>query len=506
MTRPLAALVGFLTLAIPAASYGQGRGRVPAVGSEAFRFALFKHEIKPLSTVPDAFVDPRQTIIVVLGDVRPPGRFGSVIDGQQLRQFMASGGAILIASDGSVGMQAVGAGRGPDWAAEFGINLRITNGRLVADPPNCYHREPDYPLVKPRVRTEWGKPSPFDLFKDVENDGALRIASDHPHEMSVPAGGRFLVKNLAGYTDGTRVAATGLPVAPPMNHFAISLQTQPELGDDPSGRMIVLGNRGVLSNAMTGLVPDDKNPLGYHLDNGNWAFTKRTIEWLQGGPQPRTKCLFIEDGRVVDRFAVELPNVRPPMPNIPPDVIANWLLNAANPIVEEAQQRDVFNRFLDRAFGFSRLVRIFLTVVTVLFILACLRRLVRGYRKAEPAATLTPAARDSLLPRGGVVRQRTAAQLEVGNLYEAARRRVRERFDVLGGRPGPAGQMPPILTANDLQDGPLLYQSVRWLWALGYGETPLSVPPADWDRTNVLLERVTARAARGDWSFGQEAE
>jgi hypothetical protein len=186
-------------------------------------------------------------------------------------------------------------------------------------------------------------------------------------------------------------------------------------------------------------------------------------------------------------------------------VIANWLLNAANPIVEEAQQRDVFNRFLDRWLGFPRLLRLFLTVVTVLFILACLRRLIRGYRKHEPAATQTPAARDNLLPRGGVVRQRTAAQLDVGNLYEAARRRVRERFDVLGGRPGRSGQMPPVLTANDLPDGPLLYQSVRWLWVLGYGETPLAVPPADWDRTNVLLERVTARAARGDWSFGQEA-
>ena len=103
------------------------------------------------------------------------------------------------------------------------------------------------------------------------------------------------------------------------------------------------------------------------------------------------------------------------------------------------------------------------------------------------------------------MRQRTASQIDVGNLYDAARRRVRDRFDALGGRPGPSDKIPPILTANDLPDGPLLYQSIRWLWALGYGATPLAVPPADWDRTNILLERVTARAARGDWSFGQEA-
>ena len=63
--------------------------------------------------------------------------------------------------------------------------------------------------------------------------------------------------------------------------------------------------------------------------------------------------------------------------------------------------------------------------------------------------------------------------------------------------------MPPVLTANDIVDGPLVNQTVRWLWTIGYGETPLAVPPGEWDRLNVHLERLSARAARGDWSFGQ---
>jgi hypothetical protein len=447
-------------------------------------------------------------MIVVIGDVRPPNMFQKVVDGVQLRQFMSGGGAILVATDGPTGGRLLGAGRGPDWPIEFGFPLQITPGRLIADPEHCYQGKTSQPFVKPLPRTEWGKESPFDLFKDQEKEGPLPIATRNPSEMSVPrGGGRFLLKNLAKYVETTHRVGVPPQIAPEVNHFAISLETQPGFGDRPNGRMIVLANRGVFTNEMSGFVRDPADRRGYHLDNGNLKFADRTIEWLQwNGPTARTKCLFIEDGRIIDRFAVELPrNPGAPIPKIPPDVIANWLLNAANPIVEDAQQRDVFNRFLDRWLGFPRLLRLFLTVVTVLFILACLRRLIRGYRKHEPAATQTPAARDTLLPRGGVVRQRTAAQLEVGNLYEAARRRVRERFDVLGGRPGPSGQMPPVLTANDLPDGPLLFQSVRWLWVLGYGETPLAVPPADWDRTNVHLERVTARAARGDWSFGQEA-
>jgi hypothetical protein len=110
-----------------------------------------------------------------------------------------------------------------------------------------------------------------------------------------------------------------------------------------------------------------------------------------------------------------------------------------------------------------------------------------------------------LLPRGGILRQRTAAQIEVGNFYEAGRRRVRSRFDVLGGRPAADGRMPAVLTANDLPDSPLLRQTISWIWLVGYGESPVAISAGEWDRLNALLERVTARAARGDWSFGVEA-
>src|SRR5262249_16936105 len=153
---------------------------------------------------------------------------------------------------------------------------------------------------------------------------------------------------------------------------------------------------------------------------------------------------------------------------------------------------------------FPRLVRMFLIVVTIVFILFALRWLRRGFRKAEPGATLTKNVQAGLLPRGGVLKQRTAAPFEVGNLYAAPRRRARTRFDVLRGRPASDGKMPPVLTANDLPDGPMIYQTVRWLWGIGYAETPVTVAPTEWDRVNALLERVTARAARGDWSFGQD--
>jgi hypothetical protein len=118
--------------------------------------------------------------------------------------------------------------------------------------------------------------------------------------------------------------------------------------------------------------------------------------------------------------------------------------------------------------------------------------------------TLGPTAQAALLPRGGVLKQRTAAQIQVGNLSEGAARRVRDRFDVLGGRPGPDGRMPPVLIAADVTDALILRRTVEWLWALGYFDAPVTVPLGDWDQMNGLLERVMVRASRGDWSFGQD--
>ena len=161
------------------------------------------------------------------------------------------------------------------------------------------------------------------------------------------------------------------------------------------------------------------------------------------------------------------------MPDIPPEVIANWLLNTANSIIQEKQEEDWFNRFLLGNFGFPWLARLFLLTVTILFLFMALRWLRRGLRKAEPTSTLTKNVQTSLLPRGGVLRQRTASQIEVGNLHEAARRRVRSQFDVLGAAPNASGKMPPVLTANDLPDGLLMQQTIRWLWAVGYGESPV---------------------------------
>jgi len=492
--RALALLILMFLPASVIAQQGTG-GTIPVSGSELFRFALHKNDLSPLSNPIHAIQNPKSTVIVVLGNTNNLGqhfRFGA---GRAFRQFVADGGALLIATDMATAPQG-----NQGWAQVFG--MEVTGLHVAAGRDRSYKGDLQRPFVKPRVPQFFQSPSPFEIF-NVPETGTDAIATDRPGIMTVPHGIPDCdVESLAGYPDGSRVQEANQRLPPHLDHFALSIRHL--FGP---GRIIVLADNGVFANGMMGFPESYDGTEELKFSNGNWAFTHRTIQWLKAGsPEPRTNCLFIENGEIKTQFAVPVPpRPKPPIPDLPPDVLANMILNSMNPIIDEAQEKNLFNRILEGWFGFPRLVRLFVYIVTALFVFAGLRWLARGQRKVEPGTTLTAAGQAALLPRGGVLRQRTAAQIEVANLYEAASGRVRDRFDVLGGRPAPTGGIPPILVAGDVNDAPVLRRTVEWLWSVGYGDRPVPVTPAEWDQLNRLLERVMVRASRGHWSFGQEA-
>ncbi|HKB03834.1 MAG TPA: hypothetical protein VKD90_16540, partial [Gemmataceae bacterium] len=491
--RLLAAGLAALALGAPAV----GQNTLKFEGSEVFRFALHKKNIEPANQaqVGEVIRSPRHSMIIVLGDT---STLHNRVRPDQLRNYVLSGGAVLIATDTRTVPDGGRAGRPYlGWAGVFGVG--ITGEHLIAPPDQSYGTNLDRPFVQPIAGLGGRRdPSPFDLFDGVPAAGPEAVATDQPSWIipGVAPPGSFR-NDLAEYPRGAQRPGDREPRIE-RRYSAVSLRA-----NDQIGRMIVLATPSVFANGMLGFKEAD-NQVGYTFDNGNWAFADRTIEWLKGGGE-RKWCLFIENGEIKEKFAEELPKPpRPPIPEIPPDVLANILLNHSNGVINELQEKNFFNRAMEGFFGFPRIVRAFLIVATVLFLFYGLRWLARGQRKPERAAATSPAQQAALLPRGGVLRQRTAAQIEVGNLSEATGRRVRDRFDVLGGMPAPGGGMPPVLIAIDVADAPVLRQSVRQLWEIGYGEGPARVLPTEWDRVNALLERVTARAARGDWSFGQD--
>jgi hypothetical protein len=491
--RAALAAVALLTIGLAQAE-GQGMDKLPYGGSEAFRFALHLNKLKPVSQPLDALQSPSDSIIVISGDT---SSFPVPINGARLKQFLDFGGAILVASDTS----------SDAWGNQFG--LQITGRRLeVFQLGKAYHHIGSRPFVKPRPGVPGAADSPFAIFRGIEETGVHAVATDSPSEMQIGRPRNYLVKDLAGYVDGTRPENQLLPITDANNHFAVSIQPGGP-GNIGTGRMLVMADNSVFINGMMRAHDDPNVPEGFSFDNANWRFTNQTIEWLKGGgPEPRTQCLFIEDGMVINAFAKEVPQPpSPPKPKITPEMalaIANIALRVLNDQIPRLEERDYFNRVLERWLGLPLLLRRFLICVTILLLVTAFGWLARSSRKQERAAALSPAMMSAATPKGGLFRQRTAAQIDVGNLHEAARRRIRSAFDLLGARPGSPGRMPPILTASDIGDGPMLHQTVRRLWLLGYSDQPASVAPADWDRVNALLERLVLRAAKGDWSFGQE--
>ena len=176
--------------------------------------------------------------------------------------------------------------------------------------------------------------------------------------------------------------------------------------------MLVLADHSVFVNGMMGFRKDNNEATGYSFDNGNWEFTNRTIDWLKGGgPEPRTRCLFIEDGNIIDKFAIEIPQPpKPPIPNLPPDVLANIILNSMNPIIEEAQERNFFNRMVESIFGVPRLLRWFFIILTVILIV--FRRALADARAAEDRADRND---DSGATNGAFASRRRAAPAHRGS-------------------------------------------------------------------------------------------
>ena len=205
------------------------------------------------------------------------------------------------------------------WGEAFGI--RITGRKLQNDPRKCYREVATRPYIRPRIGLGAAN-SPLAIVKGFDQAGVDAVATDRPSDMFIPEGAGYVIKRLAAYVDGSRYVDSGDRIAEGGNNFAASIEVS-EVPGRVGGRMLVVANSGVYVNGMMGVVDDPNSEKGYSFDNANWEFTNRTIDWVQAGRGGRrTQCLFVEDGRIVDKFAVELPpSARPPMPKLTPELL-----------------------------------------------------------------------------------------------------------------------------------------------------------------------------------------
>jgi hypothetical protein len=435
-------------------------------GTEIFRHWVNDAGFRPHAEWQAAFDNPSQTLIIVLGDTQS---FQKISRGP-LRTFLENGGALLLATDSPYSDPVLG----------FEITGKYVHTR---DEKDSYRGDPHCPIVQAYGDPGLGLGVPYHIFHNIGPPlGPLATNNPSAVRRSAQRERKQFGDSLAGYPRSAQFA-DGSQLVAGFDFFAFG-------GPIGNGHFLVLADHSVFINRMMG-----------QDDNSNVEFAINALEWLQSSADPpRTRCLFIEDGVIQTRFALPiLPASEKPMP--PLDVLINTFLQHGNNLVAELQGKDAFNGVLLSNFGLSAIVRTILLGLSVILLVVGLLRLWSARTGPDPAAQLTAQAA-SLIPRSSAVRQRHAAQLEQGNLYELARQRVREQFQFLDDVDWSVAERPPTVVVDwHVPDRRRLRKQVERLWQIGYGSKPVRVLRREWDTFDLDLDNVLRAAQDGWWHF-----
>jgi hypothetical protein len=475
----LAALAVLALAAVPAAG-----ARGPSLeGTEVFRRILFDSGFTPLTDFGPLGDNPGDTILILLGETAP------LLEVRQgLRNYLAAGGAALIATDRKL-PEAVARQVRQVAGVEVGQETLI-----CMNPDDTYHNLNYCPLLK-RTGVE------PDLFHspDPEDKRPLVVATNVPSwlvptDKRLLAGGRRLARlpGLARLPPDCQLekGAWGRFPEPPL--FAVG-------GNVGKGRILVLADHSIFINQM--MAP---------LDNKNVEFTFNCLNWLSEEKR-RTRVLLVDEGEIRKTFDVPLR----PLPLPPLDVLRllfarrNELLAEANKGMVEAEESNAHNQLVqdwldDRGVTSSALTRLAVGTLTLALLLyGAWRVAVRGRVRTEPAVPLLGHAVAGNLPAAPVHEQRHRALLQEGNLWEAAREAARQWFAAAGLAPAGTGPRPDVAVRGGWWRRWRLRRQVGRLWRLAGGSAPVRVSRRGFRRLVARLRQLRAEVDGGGLRLGR---
>lgn len=456
---------------------------IPRDGFDLFRALLDREGIRPVAREEfernflQGFND---LIVIILGDPRSARRADPM---WVARQVVQNGGAALIATDSEL-----------HYLGPTGTTGWITGNRLECDRNNAYHRYPDCPYViplSPQVFRDGLAPQmPIEaVFRDLD-----RIATNSPSYLAVDTWTDELRYPLARFPARSVLSGFNRQLLPANTLFAVG-------GEGPSENLrrsyqfILMADHSVFINQML-------------LEPGtdNLELTYRVIDFLRQ-PNPanpresiRKRCLFIENGQVVERFDGLRQAFKQglPLPQVNLWGIQDKLVDLGNAVIDDVQNRDLPNKLFVGGFGLPAIMRFLLLILTVVGTLVILNRL-RGSRQPQdlPPSPSVPGA-----PSGppGVFDRRQRELLRRDNVYEPVRDLVREFFVSIGvhGEPGP--KPPPVVIASVIRKPESLRKAIKDFWKLAYGP-PEVLKVNQWREMEPYFERLRQAHADGKWRF-----
>ncbi len=476
---------------------------IPAGGTELFRAMLDQKGVQPVRAQDVWNVADSRTIVVIIG-TRNLGGPNSPL--HTARQVLRRGGAVLIAGDtylplfDSFLQNEVGAINGTSLYATDPLAAHWPSG----GPDNwklCPFVVPISPEEFPKMRE---KPGPiWNVFR-----GLNKIATNSPSflQLNPNVVGTEYQYPLARLPLSVTFNQFGQGKAPPNLLFAVGGEGPPNPWDgSPGYSFLVMADSSVFVNLMM-MEP------GTH----NLTLSRNTIDYLQGPDSFRNRCIFYENGRVVEKFddlrnALATPKQKMPpgAPNLPGLAGKNQdkLADLANGLIDQFQKKDGLHNMLvgqpgsareRRAFGkWIEIVAVLAAIFTVLFLL---RRMVRSRQPLDvPPAPSTGAGVASTGPPG-VFDRRQKELVRKNNIYEPIRDMLRKYFSSVGAPPNPGPKMPRLEVSDEVRKPDSLRQALKDLWRLAFGP-PMTMTAQRWFELEPYFDRLKQAHADGKWRF-----
>jgi hypothetical protein len=487
----------FATSAAMAQNNAQPQQREPVKtelrydGSEFFRAILHIRGVKPVKEVElSALTNFDDVMVIVLGnpDNRIQQHVNSETPSQMANRATTLGGAVLLST--SHACQFFRNGRG-DRITGFYVECSDPEKILSGNLHDC-------PLVVPARQR---KPNAVrEIFNGdgKEKKKLERVAAGMPSYFDV---NQQSLETLAYFPKGTHAKInlnipTELEIGTP---FAVGADLSDPASTRPF-RFLAFASSKVFSNGLLYLSSTDKPED--QTDNLELCF--RTIDYLQGPNQQRKRCVFFENGRIVDHFddlARATAMQKMPLPSINMGALQKDLIDKGNSLIDGLQKDDAPNRLANKLLPLKSLALILLWAISISACLFMFRKLVRSRKPSNTPPAPTIAGATSNPP--GVFERRQKELLRRNNVYETVRDLVREFFASVGIQGEPGARLPKIKVARVVRKPDSLRLAIKDLWRLAYGQ-PQAVSVAQWRDQEPYFERVRQAHEDGKWAFAYE--
>ncbi len=467
---------------------------IAADGTELFRALLDRAGVKPVTrreVERGRFPRYDDMMIIVLGNSADRW-IGTARVIEHVHTVINNGGAALVAADTAFHLGfARNAFGGSDWAI-------IEPARVVNRAEGSVHNGREYcPYVVPVTTEDFPgldtKSPVCMLFR-----GLTRVATNDPAYLHVRGFSGEWRYPLARFPPGSLVTdPNGLrrPRPLPLDALFAVGGDGPDLTSNGTGyQFVAIADHSVFINQML-----------IEPGTDNLELTHRLIEYLKGpalAPQAkRNKCVFIENGEVIDQFdtlrrAIAGEEPAAPLPSL--DAIQEKLVDLMNNVADDIQTRDVLNGLLLNLFSLPAIIRLVLVATGIYATIYILRRAFASRQPQDLPAPPVVAGVSTGPPE--VFDRRRLELLRRNNLYEPARDLVRDFFTSIGVGDATDSEPPPIFISSAVKRPESLRQAFHEFWKLAYGP-PQKLFPERWQAMEPYLDRLRQAHAEGKWGL-----